>query len=157
MKNIKEKLNVNKFLGIGDFQLSNKDIEKIHKLRDAEFGMDIKMLYFYYRGYNIVFLSDNGVIKNQQIDIQDITKLKIKKLKKISIYQKLSISFFEKNIICTYADKCERVVVLKSKIILYYALLGNNHILSKIIQYDQNSINLAENILKKIFLNPNDI
>lgn len=153
--NILEKqFNIIRFIKTGNFKLSKKTLKKIYKNNHAEFYNDnIKTIYFYCYGYNIVFLSKDNNIFHSQIEITNWNKLKNKFLKKISSYEDLNMMFFEKMVFSAYGDDDERVIVLNSGVILYYNLFDKKYYLHKIIPYDKNSVELIKKLLTNIFQN----
>lgn len=152
---LEKQFNISYFIKTGNFKLSKKILKKIHKNNHAEFCNDnIKMIYFYFHGYNVVFLSKENNIYHSQVEITNWNKLKNKFLKKISSYEDLNMMFFEKMVFSAYGDDDERVIILNSGVILYYNLFDKKYFLRKIIQYDKNSIELIKKLLTNIFKNP---
>lgn len=145
-------LDVHHFIYHGKFAIDDINLNTLYKLCNYQFGKDIVILTFVFKGYDIAIIVDDKTqsIKGFQIEHFLIEHIEEACLASIATYDRLSRSDVAALIETVYQDDDERVVFLQTGTMLYYNKSKVGFSLSLILNNDKSSKNLVKKTLNRM-------
>lgn len=145
-------LDVHYFIHHGKFAIDDINLSTLYELCDYQFGEDIIVLTFLFKGYEVAIIVDDKKqsIKGYQIEHFSSECIEEACLASIATYEKLSRSNIAALIETVYQDDDERVVFLQTGAMLYYNKSKAGFSLSLILGDDKPSKNLVKKTLNKM-------
>lgn len=149
---LNQRLDVRYFINHGKFAIDDVDLSTLYELCDYQFGEDVIILTFAFKGYDIAVIVDEEAQRIEGYQIEHFSSEHIEEvyLASIATYDRLSRSDVAVLIETVYQDDDERVVFLQTGAMLYYNKSRTGFRLSLIIGDHKPSKSLVKNMLNKV-------